>query len=65
MTDVHKMFADLTAAIEDLHSIAVEGQAPNLTPDIQLVLLAAISTGLNAMSGRVTHMTLAASDFRL
>jgi hypothetical protein len=50
------MFADLTCAIEDLHGIAVEGQAPNLSPDIQLCLLAAIDGNLNAIGSLVTRM---------
>lgn len=46
MTDVPKMFAELTCIIEDLHGVAIEGQAPDLSPDIQLCLIASISTGL-------------------
>lgn len=49
MTDVRELFADLTGAIEDLHGIAVEGQAPNLSPDIQLCLLTSISLGLTSI----------------
>lgn len=64
MTDVRKLFADLTAAIEDLHGIAVEGQAPNQSPDIQLCLLAAISASLNSMCGLVTRMTNAVSELQ-
>lgn len=55
MTDVRKSFADLTAAIEDIHGIAVEGQAPNLSPDIQLCLLASIDAGLASMRGFVAR----------
>lgn len=46
MTQVQKSFADLTSAIEDLHAIAVEGQASGLSSDIQLCLLACIEVGL-------------------
>jgi hypothetical protein len=35
VTDVRRLFADLTAALEDLHGLAVEGQHPDHTPDIQ------------------------------
>lgn len=62
MTDIRQMFANLTCAIEDLHSIAVEGQAPDLTSDIQLYLLAATSAALNSMSNVVRGMIDAASD---
>lgn len=64
MTDLRKLFADLTCAIEDLHGIAVEGQAPNLSPDIQLCLLTSISAGLNSMCGLVTRMTNAVSELQ-
>lgn len=62
MTDIRKMFADLTCAIEDLHSIAVEGQAPDLTSDSQRCLLAATNAALNSMSNLVRRMIDAASD---
>lgn len=62
MTDVRKSFADLTAAIEDLHGIAVEGQAPSLSSDIQLCLLGSIDAGLTAMTQLVSRMTNAVSE---
>lgn len=43
MTDVPKMFADLTSAIEDPQGIALEGQAPTLSSDTQLCLLASFA----------------------
>ena len=64
MTDVRKLFADLTGVIEDLHGIAVEGQTPNLSADIQLCLLAAISASLNSMCGSVTRMTNAVTELQ-
>jgi hypothetical protein len=62
MTDVRKLFADLTGAIEDLHGIAVEGQAPNLSPDIQLCLLGAIGASLNSMCSLVKRITNTVPD---
>lgn len=49
MTDVRKMFAGITAAIEDLHGIALEGQASNLSPDIHFCLIVSISNGLTSL----------------
>lgn len=65
MTDVPKIFADLTSAIEDLHGIAVEGQAPNLTSDIQLCLLASISTGLTSLCAMSKKTRKAVSELQL
>lgn len=62
MTDVRKSFADLTGAIEDLHGIAVEGQAPDLSPDIQLCLLASIDGGLASMRAVVARITRVISE---
>lgn len=36
---VPRLFADLTAALEDLHGIAVEGQRDDLSPDMQMALM--------------------------
>ena len=35
MKSPQRIFADLTALLEDLHSIAVDGQAPDGTPTLQ------------------------------
>lgn len=64
MRDVPEMFAELCCGVEDLHSIAVEGQAPNLSPDIQLCLLAAVDGSLNAIASLVTRMNDALADGR-
>lgn len=56
MRTTRKLFADATASIEDTHSIAVEGQAPALTPDIATMLLAALRQGmrhLDAIAGAI------------
>lgn len=64
MTDICKMFADLTCAIEDLHGIAVEGQAPNLSPDIQICLLTSISRGLTSIRAISKKARNAASEIQ-
>lgn len=45
-------FADLTALLEDLHGLAVEGQHPDLCEDISKTLCANLRLGL-ARSGRL------------
>ena len=46
MKDVRELFADLTRMMEDIHSITVEGQRADLTPDMQSLLLAAVRDGV-------------------
>jgi hypothetical protein len=46
MTTVRELFGDLTAAIEDVHSIALDGQQPDLSADMQDAMLAAVRQGL-------------------
>jgi len=41
-----KRFADLTALLEDLHGLAVEGQHADLTEDISNALCASLTAGL-------------------
>lgn len=53
MKTVQHLFADLTALIEDLHGIAVEGQAPDASADMRSVLATSISTGLAHAGGIV------------
>lgn len=64
MTDVRNLFADIAAAIEDLHGIAVEGQAPNMSPDIQSFLLTAIAAGLMSITATVTRASTAIADLQ-
>lgn len=46
MTNVHKLFVDATIAIDDLHSIAVEGQRRDDTPDIQIAIARHLRAGI-------------------
>ncbi|WP_395611630.1 hypothetical protein [Allosphingosinicella sp.] len=43
------LFADMTAALEDLHGIAVEGQAADLSADMRRALLSDIVTGIRRL----------------
>jgi hypothetical protein len=44
-----KLFADATMALEDIHSIAVEGQAHNVAPDMQWALLELLRAGVTVL----------------
>lgn len=46
MKSVRRLFADFTRALEDMHGITVEGQAPRLSPDLQSALLVPLKQGL-------------------
>ena len=46
MTSPQEHFADLTALLEDLHGLAVEGQHPDLSEDISQTLCANLTLGL-------------------
>ena len=41
-----RIFADVTAALEDVHDLAVQGQSPDLTTDMVEPLSAHIRQGL-------------------
>jgi len=47
--DIPERFAMMTCVLEDLHSHAVEGQAADLTPDMQMPLLHALKQGARAI----------------
>lgn len=42
---IPRLFADITAKLEDMHSIAVEGQARDNSPDMQRVLACQLRMG--------------------
>lgn len=46
---VGRLFADVTALIEDLHAVAVEGQAQGLSPDIVRVLVGNLRSGVKRL----------------
>lgn len=48
---IQHLFADVTAKLEDLHSVAVEGQRADNAPDMQNVLTVHLRDGLAALDG--------------
>lgn len=62
-SDLRREFADITARLEDLHAVAVEGQRRDNSPDMQRVLIGHLLSGLSAIDGRL-HTVSAAIDGR-
>lgn len=58
-SDLRREFAEITARLEDLHAVAVEGQRRDNSPDMQRVLIAHLLSGLSAMDGRLCTMSTA------
>ena len=56
MKTIPRRFADITAALEDLHAVAVEGQARNTAPELQGALVRAIQAGLERLERRASKI---------
>jgi hypothetical protein len=50
MKAASRLFAEVSAKLEDLHSISVEGQRPDNAPDMRRVLQIQLRSGLAALS---------------
>lgn len=46
---IPRLFADITAKLEDMHMIAVEGQRRDNTPDMQRVLVCQLRMGVASL----------------
>jgi len=55
--DLCRAFADITARLEDAHSLAVIGQQRDNTPDMQHVLIGELRSGLLGMSSILRDMS--------
>lgn len=53
MSRVVPVFVAITALLEDLHAVAVEGQATNLSSDETLALIALLRDGAAQLMGAV------------
>ena len=58
------LFADVTAKLENLHAIAVEGQRSDNAPDMQDVLTVHLRSGLAALAGDMRAMAKALEGSR-
>lgn len=55
-----RLFADVTMLLEDMHSIAVEGQRRDNAPDMQLALARHLRAGIVRLDGLVLEIALRA-----
>jgi len=53
---IPRLFADLTAMLEDMHMIAVEGQRRNNAPDMQRVLASQLRMGVASLDTSLTKI---------
>lgn len=58
-SDLSREFADITARLEDLHAVAVEGQRRDNSPDMQRVLIGHLRSSVSAMDGKLRTMSAA------
>lgn len=54
---IEDLFFDAAVMLEDLHSIAVEGQQADNVHAMQTVLMSHLHDGLTALGGIMRHMT--------
>lgn len=57
--DLRREFAKITARLEDLHAVAVEGQRRDNSPDMQRVLIAHLLSDLSAVDNSLRTMSAA------
>lgn len=51
-------FSAITAALEDMHAVAVEGQVPELSPDEVVPLVARLRTDTRSLTRHIAAATL-------
>jgi len=57
-----RIFADVTAALEDVHDLAVQGQSPDLTTEMIAPLSAHIRRGLARIDRLLASLPVAGRD---
>jgi hypothetical protein len=62
MSSVSILFADVTGKLEDLHAIAIEGQASDELTDMRLALLGMMDVGLSDLEMAVQAIREALND---
>lgn len=53
---IPRLFADITAKLEDLHAVAVEGQAHDHSADMQIVFTAHLCMGVAALEAALQQV---------
>ena len=59
---VRHLFADAAALIEDMHAVAVEGQAQGLSPDMVRVLVVNLCSGVRRLDGAAKRIIAALDE---
>jgi hypothetical protein len=62
MTSVAALFAEVTGKLEDLHAIAIEGQASDELTDMRWALLGFMGVGLSDLEMAVQAIREALND---
>jgi len=55
--DLRRAFADITARLEDMHAIAINGQHRDNSPDMSRALASYLMTGIDAIADAVGSIT--------
>ncbi len=50
---IPRLFADITAMLEDMHGVAIEGQRHDNAPDIQRVLVSQLRMTFTAVDSKM------------
>lgn len=53
---VPRLFADITAKLEDLHAVAVEGQCHDHSADMQIVFTAQLCMGIASLEAALQQI---------
>lgn len=61
---VPRLFADVTAMLEDLHSVAVEGQRRDNSRDMQRALACQLRMGIMSLDTKLTGIKRRLGDDR-
>lgn len=61
---VARMFADVTALLEDMHGVAVEGQRRDNPAEVQLALASSVRSGLVRIDRVLIDIGVAIGDCR-
>lgn len=56
MKSIAHLFADIIAGLEDLHAVAVEGQARHAPPELQEALARALQAGMERLRRKASKI---------
>ena len=62
MSEASRLFAQLTGELEDIHGLAVEGQAADQPPQVLHALADSVATGLQGAARTLLDIRLSLPD---